>query len=544
MAGIWVRSGTVTLTSGSKKVTGSGTAWNTGTNKVNKGCAFMYNNIPYEVDYVNSDTELYLVDTYTGVTGSGLSYRIQTTVTDTIPELSSRIASALAYWNSQGANLQALAVGSGNVTLTAPDGTQVTIPSYSGMQPKDAMLTALAALTTSADTLPYFTGPDTVAQTALTPLARSILACTGQSSVLSTIGGASIGQLQSGSASYAADEGTANAYVVSLAPALTARGEGQIIRFKVKNANTGASTLDDGRGPAPLVGGAHSALQGGEMAAGGDAWAQWNSTVGTGSYLLLFCTGAAEQVADATKSHHAVNLGQLATAIGTTPAQFDSSKKLATTEFAQSIGLKLSTGGSGITTSTTIATSVMNSFYEFQANGVTATLPPIASVPVGSTVTFRSSNTHWGYIKGNASEVINDGSGYSNNTFKLSIGETATFVSNGASWYLIMGGFDHTSFTSLLTTSGYQKLPGGLIIQWCAIPLSTAIASGGNIAITFPIAFPNGPLAAALTPDLAGTGSGYICNMMNRSATGATLVVYYSSQANSFGQNTAIIIGY
>ena len=59
MAGIWVRAGTVTLTNGSKKVTGSGTAWNTGTNKVTKGCAFIYNNIAYEVDYINSDTELY-----------------------------------------------------------------------------------------------------------------------------------------------------------------------------------------------------------------------------------------------------------------------------------------------------------------------------------------------------------------------------------------------------------------------------------------------------------------------------------------------------
>ena len=187
MAGIWVRAGTVTLTNGSKKVTGSGTAWNTGTNKVTKGCAFIYNNIAYEVDYINSDTELYLVDTYGGTTASGLSYRIQIAVTDTIPELASRIATALAYWNGQAANLQALTTGSGNVTLTAPDGTQVVVPAYSSMQPKDTLLTALAALTTTADKLVYFTGPDTVEQTPLTSFARKLLSCATSTEVLDTL---------------------------------------------------------------------------------------------------------------------------------------------------------------------------------------------------------------------------------------------------------------------------------------------------------------------------------------------------------------------
>ncbi len=45
-----------------------------------------------------------------------------------------------------------------------------------GKQPLDATLTALAALATGANKLPYFTGKDTVAQTDLTSVGRDILA--------------------------------------------------------------------------------------------------------------------------------------------------------------------------------------------------------------------------------------------------------------------------------------------------------------------------------------------------------------------------------
>ncbi|EQA2066322.1 phage tail protein, partial [Escherichia coli] len=47
-----------------------------------------------------------------------------------------------------------------------------------GKQPLDATLTALAALATGANKLPYFTGKDKVAQTDLTSVGRDILAKT------------------------------------------------------------------------------------------------------------------------------------------------------------------------------------------------------------------------------------------------------------------------------------------------------------------------------------------------------------------------------
>lgn len=111
---------------------------------------------------------------------------------------------------------------------------------------------------------------------------------------------------------FIADTGAANAYVCNFVPAITARSESTPLRFKATHANTGACTINDGVGTVALVGGAHAALQGGEIIANGIAWVQWNSSVGGGgSYVLLFCTGAPQQVANATGSQQAVAFGQI-----------------------------------------------------------------------------------------------------------------------------------------------------------------------------------------------------------------------------------------
>lgn len=47
---------------------------------------------------------------------------------------------------------------------------------------------------------------------------------------------------------------------------------------------------------------------------------------------------------------------------------------------------------------------------------------------------------------------------------------------------------DMSNFASLLTTSGYQKLPSGLIIQWGSVNIPTT--GLGSIDVTYPIAYP------------------------------------------------------
>lgn len=115
--------------------------------------------------------------------------------------------------------------------------------------------------------------------------------------------------IQANSLVTAVDTGSANTYVVSYSPAITALTDGMVVWFKVKTANTGASTLNvNGLGASPMVGGAHSALQGGEIVANGKACAVWRADIS--SWVLIECTGGAMQVAPGTQSNHVPNLGQ------------------------------------------------------------------------------------------------------------------------------------------------------------------------------------------------------------------------------------------
>jgi hypothetical protein len=80
-----------------------------------------------------------------------------------------------------------------------------------------------------------------------------------------------ISQLQAGN--YGVDTGTANAYAVTLDPAISALGagtDGLVVRFKVGNTNTGASTLSiNGLSAVSLVRQDGSAVQAGDLVAGG-----------------------------------------------------------------------------------------------------------------------------------------------------------------------------------------------------------------------------------------------------------------------------------
>lgn len=176
MAGLWYRAGTVSVTNGSKKVTGFGSQWKTTTYKPDKGHTFWGpDGKAYEIDYVESDTVLYLVMVYAGVTAASQAYSIDITRTSTIPAFSRELSAQLAYAQAQYDSWQQVLTGADMVTLTAPDGQQVQVPALSAFQPTSASLKALQALTPAKDKLPVFNGPAGAELITLTPFMRTLL---------------------------------------------------------------------------------------------------------------------------------------------------------------------------------------------------------------------------------------------------------------------------------------------------------------------------------------------------------------------------------
>jgi hypothetical protein len=124
--------------------------------------------------------------------------------------------------------------------------------------------------------------------------------------------------LQGSTTNVGVDTGAANAYVVAFTPALTAPVPWVPFWFEVAHTNTGASTLNATGTVEPLVGGAHLALQGGEMVAKGNALVYWNPTLNSnaGAYVLMFCSGAPDQIAPGTQPEHAVQWSQVVGIVG------------------------------------------------------------------------------------------------------------------------------------------------------------------------------------------------------------------------------------
>ncbi|MFQ0973176.1 hypothetical protein [Gilliamella sp. CG35] len=129
----WYKSGSVNIEQGSKIITGIDTKWANPLIGVCSGQMLILktkNSIEIcEIASVQSDTQLTLANEYNGETKAGVNYEIPTSPKVSIEALALRISEMLNYYQTQLDAWQMILTGEDAVTLTAPDGRQVTIKS-------------------------------------------------------------------------------------------------------------------------------------------------------------------------------------------------------------------------------------------------------------------------------------------------------------------------------------------------------------------------------------------------------------------------------
>lgn len=104
--------------------------------------------------------------------------------------------------------------------------------------------------------------------------------------------------------------------------------------------------------------------------------------------------------------------------------------------WAKSSGSFAGTSGLGIGTNTTLTTAQLGGWGQFQTNaGVVATMPALASSPLGATFTFIGGSVG-GIVQGNGSDPIINAGNVSANTLTVMPGQAITLTSNSANWFV------------------------------------------------------------------------------------------------------------
>ena len=171
----------------------------------------------------------------------------------------------------------------------------------------------------------------------------------------------------------------------------------------------------------------------------------------------------------------------------TTQPLFANDKSLATTEFVQR-ALGSYSGYVTLNATTALTAAHVGKIILPTAAGTSLTLPPIAGLPAGSKIKFYG-NQFGASILPPSGVIAHNGVGRASIT--LGLYDAAEFTLTAASgWYCTGGSISligSSVFDASLGSSGYQKLPSGLILQWGR----SVIAGGASALITYPIAFPN-----------------------------------------------------
>jgi hypothetical protein len=106
-------------------------------------------------------------------------------------------------------------------------------------------------------------------------------------------------------------------------------------------------------------------------------------------------------------------------------------------------------------------------------------------------------------------------------------------TSNGTTWTSAALNFDKS-----LTTNGYQKIPGGLIIQW---GITATVPVDGSVTVTLPIAFPTAMFMATASAYNITPGGGSGPSLITASYSTSSFVI---RNDNTASEATWIAIGH
>lgn len=159
---------------------------------------------------------------------------------------------------------------------------------------------------------------------------------------------------------------------------------------------------------------------------------------------------------------------QYSRVFGYTPAQFDSSKLFATTEFVKKKGLEWS-GFNAVSASTVLGLgSVGGAVSAASATPISVTLPSTGLVAQGATILLASAGAGAVTLLASGADLLTNTSGVPS-SIVLGQGETALLSRVSGEWRLIGGtaALRHSAiFACSLGVTGWRRLPSGEIEQW------------------------------------------------------------------------------
>ncbi|MFK3790926.1 phage tail protein [Pseudomonas piscis] len=212
-----------------------------------------------------------------------------------------------------------------------------------------------------------------------------------------------------------------------------------------------------------------------------------------------------------------------------TAAQFDVSKTLATTEFVQRALGNIAGFFLVPALPTTLSPSAAGARAVISASvSGTLTLPSLVGLKDGAKYYLHNNNGVSVTVAAQGGHKINAFGVNQLSSFTMLPGATAVLIAAGNQWLFEEGStaLEYVpEFAKVHAPSGYQRLPGGLILQW-----GSAVSAGGatgNWNAVFHIAFPNTCLSAAIL----GNGGATVFSLVNKGTNGLKATAMLSTTA-------------